>query len=152
MSMWHEIGELLINTIQHLEGQLIIYPNKIIPLPEAEEYIKRKAIQKQENNVQQSSFHRISFDIPEYGDDELADKLRNFLSNQSNLTKRIIAFLKILVSDKENKTFNREEIKTLMYETYKIGNSADHTGRFLSNISQSITNRSNDFLRQIIKF
>ncbi len=126
-------------------NQLIVYPTKIIPLPEAEEYIKRKAIQKKENAVQQ-----YSSDVPEYNNDELEEKLSNFLLQQGNLTKRFIVFLEILLS--ENREFNREEIKEKFFKEYEIGESVQHAGTLLSNVSQAITRKSNDFLRQLIKF
>lgn len=129
-------------------NQLIVYPTKIIPLPEAEEYIKRKAIQRKENAVQQ--YHPDSISIPDYDDNELEIKLSDFLSQQGLLKERFIVFLKILLS--ENREFNREEIKKIFFDEYGIGDNVQHAGRLLSNISQAITKKSNDFLRQLIKF
>lgn len=131
-------------------NQLIVYPTKIIPLPEAEEYIKRKAIQKKENAIQQYSSDLISFDIPEYDGNELEEKLSDFLEQQGSLIERFIVFLKILLS--EDREFNREEIKERFFEEYGIGDNVQHAGRLLSNVSQAITRKSNDFLRQLIKF
>lgn len=145
-----DITCIKINPFTMDDGRLLIYPNKIIPLPEAEEYVKRKAIQKKENIIQQSNWDLISFDIPEYTNDELSRKLADFLSKQNNLTERFIAFLEILLS--ENRDFDREEIKDLLFNHYNIGNDIQHAGRLLSNISQAITRKSNDFLRQLISF
>lgn len=131
-------------------NQLLIYPTQIIPLPEAEDFIKRKAIQKKENFLQQNDMDRISFDVPEYSVDELENKLSHFLSRQGNLTERFIVFLEILLS--EDREFGREEIKELFFNRYEIGHHVQHAGRLLSNVSQAITRKSNDFLRQLIKF
>ena len=131
-------------------NQLIIYPTRIIPLPEAEEYIKRKAIQKKENAVQQHTTDLVSFDIPEYDDNELEIRLSDFLSRQGSLTERFIAFLEILLS--EDREFDREEIKVIFFEKHGIGNSVQHAGRLLSNISQAITRKANGHLRQLISF
>lgn len=131
-------------------NQLLIYPTQIIPLPEAEDFIKRKAIQKKENALQQNELDRISFNVPEYTIDELKNKLSLFLSRESNLTERFIVFLDILLS--ENREFSREEIKELFFNEYEIGNNVQHAGRLLSNVSQAITRINNDFLRQIITF
>ena len=145
-----DITCIKINPFTMDDGKLLIYPNKIIPLPEAEEYVKRKAIQKQENIIQQSNLDLISFDVPEYTNNELSSKLADFLSKQNNLTERFIAFLEILLS--EDRDFDREEIKDLLFHRYNIGNDVQHAGRLLSNISQAITRKSNDFLRQLISF
>lgn len=130
--------------------QLIVYPTKIIPLPEAEDYIKRKAIQKKENAVQQYKSDLISFDIPVYSDKELEEKLSEFLAISKPITERFVAFLEILLS--ENRKFDREEIKEKLFNLHKMGDDVQRAGSLLSNISQAITRKRNDFLRQIISF
>ena len=145
-----DIKCIKINSFISENNELLIYPTQIIPLPEAEDFIKRKAIQRKENSLQQYDADRISFDVPEYSRDELKIKLSDFLSKQINLKERFIAFFKILLS--ENREFHREEIKEIFFNMYEIGNDAQHAGRLLSNISQSITRKANDFLRQLIKF
>ena len=145
-----DIKCIKINSFLSENNELLIYPTQIIPLPEAEDFIKRKAIQRKENSLQQYDADRIAFDVPEYSRDELKIKLSDFLSKQINLKERFIAFFKILLS--ENREFHREEIKETFFKMYEIGNDAQHAGRLLSNISQSITRKANDFLRQLIKF
>ncbi|MDK4526308.1 endonuclease NucS [Kingella kingae] len=145
-----DIKCIKINSFISKNNELLIYPTQIIPLPEAEDFIKRKAIQRKENSLQQYDADRVSFDIPEYSRDELKSKLSDFLSKQINLKERFIAFFKILLS--ENREFHREEIKEIFFNTYEIGNDVQHAGRLLSNVSQAITRKANDFLRQLIKF
>ena len=145
-----DIKCIKINSFLSENNELLIYPTQIIPLPEAEDFIKRKAIQRKENSLQQYDADRISFDIPEYSLDELRIKLSDFLSKQSNLKERFIAFFQILLS--ENREFHREEIKEMFFNEYKIGNDVQHAGRLLSNVSQAITRKANDFLRQLIEF
>ena len=145
-----DIKCIKINSFLSENNELLIYPTQIIPLPEAEDFIKRKAIQRKENSLQQYDADRISFDIPEYSLDELRIKLSDFLSKQSNLKERFIAFFQILLS--ENREFHREEIKEMFFNQYKIGNDVQHAGRLLSNVSQAITRKANDFLRQLIEF
>ena len=145
-----DIKCIKINSFLSENNELLIYPTQIIPLPEAEDFIKRKAIQRKENSLQQYDADRISFDVPEYSLDELKIKLSDFLSKQSNLKERFIAFFQILLS--ENREFHREEIKEMFFNEYKIGNDVQHAGRLLSNVSQAITRKANDFLRQLIEF
>lgn len=145
-----DIKCIKINSFLSENNELLIYPTQIIPLPEAEDFIKRKAIQRKENSLQQYDADRISFDVPEYSLDELKIKLSDFLSRQSNLKERFIAFFQILLS--ENRKFDREEIKEIFFNKYKIGNDVQHAGRLLSNVSQAITRKANDFLRQLIEF
>ena len=145
-----DIKCIKINSFLSENNELLIYPTQIIPLPEAEDFIKRKAIQRKENSLQQYDADRISFDVPEYSLDELKIKLSDFLSKQSNLKERFIAFFQILLS--ENREFHREEIKEIFFNKYKIGNDVQHAGRLLSNVSQAITRKANDFPRQLIEF
>ena len=145
-----DIKCIKINSFISKNNELLIYPTQIIPLPEAEDFIKRKAIQRKENYLQQYDADRVSFDIPEYSRDELKSKLSDFLYKQINLKERFIAFFQILLS--ENRKFDREEIKEKFFNKYKIGNDVQHAGRLLSNVSQAITRKANDFLRQLIEF
>ncbi|MDK4528923.1 endonuclease NucS [Kingella kingae] len=75
-----DIKCIKINSFISKNNELLIYPTQIIPLPEAEDFIKRKAIQRKENSLQQYDADRVSFDIPEYSRDELKSKLSDFLS------------------------------------------------------------------------
>ena len=75
--------------------------------------------------------------------------MKETLTRESDLTPRLIAFIKILFSD--NRTFDREEIKRGLYDM-GIGKNLGQTGRYLSNISQFLTKKSTPHLRQIIEF
>jgi hypothetical protein len=90
-----------------------------------------------------SSFSLEKSDLP---DDELEKKLFITLQRPSDLTPRAIAFLEIVSS--EDRTFNREEVKTKLFEK-GVGDDIGQTGRYLSNISQFLTKRSNPHLRQV---
>ena len=95
----------------------------------------------------------------EYSDDELTNKLTKLLNdgiddngvNRLNniMRKSIVVFLRILLS--ENKKFKREEIKSKLFEN-GIGKTVGNSGKILSNISQFITKRNSDLLRQIINY
>lgn len=128
-------------------GNLFIVPNKIIPLPEAEDYlVKKEKKQKEIIRSKQSSF---SLEKSEYEDEKLKQEIRSSLTRKSDLTPRIIEFLKILLS--ENKKFNRKELKKKLLEK-GIGEEIGQTGRYLSNISQFLTKKSTPHFRQIISF
>ena len=51
----------------------------------------------------------------------------------------------------EDKTYNRDEVKQGLYEA-GVGNDIGQSGRYLSNISQFLTKKSNPHLRQAIEF
>lgn len=92
---------------------------------------------------------RSYFDISDYSDDKLKDKLRETLSRQSRLTPRFIDFLGILLSD--DRVFRRDtDIVPMLAK--KLGVDEGQTGRFLSGISQFLTKRQNPHLRQLIYF
>lgn len=128
-------------------GSLYIIPTIIIPAPEAKDYIKRRESKIKEKNLTRSgSFSLEKSNLPH---EDLTKVLLKTLTRDSDLTPRVIAFLKILLSD--NRKFDREEIKEKLFEV-GIGESVGHTGRLLSNISQFLTKKSNPHLRQIISF
>lgn len=81
--------------------------------------------------------------------EELQRQLLITLQRSSDLTPRLIAFLQIISS--EDRAFQREEIKARLLEK-GIGNDLGHSGRYLSNISQFLTKKSNPHLRQLIEF
>ena len=82
-------------------------------------------------------------------DTELEKKLLNTLERKSDLTPRVIGFLEIISS--EERIFKREEIRSKLFEK-GIGVDIGQSGRYLSNISQFLTKKSNPHLRQIIEF
>lgn len=57
--------------------------------------------------------------------------------------------MKIILS--ENRIFKRDEVKKRLFDE-NIGLDIGQTGRYLSNISQFLTKKSNPHLRQIIGF
>jgi len=65
------------------------------------------------------------------------------------LTQRFRAFLEIIAQ--EDRNYDREEIKQGLYEA-GIGSDIGQAGRYLSNISQFLTKKSNPHLRQAIEF
>ena len=128
-------------------NQLFIVPEVIIPTPGVEEYIERK-ISKQKA-IKKSYSSPFSLEKGNFTDDELRRRLKETLTRDSDLTPRLIAFIKILLSD--NRSFSREEIKQRLYDM-GIGKNLGQTGRYLSNISQFLTKKSTSHLRQIIEF
>jgi len=130
-----------------LDNQLFITPDLIIPLPEAKDYIQKKEIkQKEAKRSIRSSFSLEKTNLP---DNKLENKLIKTLQRESDLTPRLIAFLNIICSD--DKIFKRKEIKSKLFDK-GIGLDIGQTGRYLSNISQFLTKKSNPHLRQVIEF
>lgn len=129
------------------DKQLIISPELIIPLPEAKDYITRK--EKKEKEHKQSIRSTFSLEKSNFEVEELKIKIKESLTRPSDLTPRVIAFFEILLS--ENKLFNREEIKKGLLQR-NIGKDIGQSGRYLSNISQFFTKKSNPHLRQVVSF
>jgi len=129
------------------DNQLFITPDLIIPLPEAKDYIQKKETKQKEikRNIK-SSFSLEKSDLP---NNELEKKLISTLLRESDLTPRVIAFLEIISS--EERVFKREEVKSKLFEK-GVGENIGQSGRYLSNISQFLTKKSNPHLRQIIDF
>jgi hypothetical protein len=71
------------------------------------------------------------------------------LTRPSDLTKRFRVFLELIAE--EDRRYEREEIKHGLYEA-GIGNDIGQASRYLSNISQFLTKKSNPHLRQTIEF
>jgi len=129
------------------DNQLFITPDLIIPLPEAKDYIRKKETkQKEAKRSVRSSFSLEKSNLP---DNELEKKLINALQRESDLTPRVIAFLEIISS--EERIFKREEVRSKLFEN-GIGVDIGQSGRYLSNISQFLTKKSNPHLRQVIEF
>jgi hypothetical protein len=61
----------------------------------------------------------------------------------------VIAFLEIISS--EERAFKREEVKSELFKK-GVGGDIGQSGRYLSNISQFLTKKSNPHLRQVIDF
>ncbi|MBE2190239.1 MAG: hypothetical protein IAE98_12325, partial [Candidatus Kapabacteria bacterium] len=128
-------------------GNLFIAPTKIIPLPEAEDYlIKKEKKQKEEHQSKSSSF---SLEKSEYDYETLKTEIKSSLTRKSDLIPRLIAFLMIILE--ENKKYDREIVKDKLMEK-GIGENIGQTGRYLSNISQFLSKKSTPHFRQIIDF
>ena len=130
-----------------MEKQLFIKPDVIIPLPEAKDYIKKK--ETKQKHIERSGKSSFSLEKSNLTVDELKPKLLATLRRPSDLTPRFIAFLEIIIS--EERAFQREEIKAKLFEK-GIGTDIGQAGRYLSNISQFLTKKSNPHLRQLIEF
>ena len=129
------------------DNQLFITPDLIIPLPEAKDYIQKKETkQKETKRSIKSSFSLEKSNLPV---NELEKKLIKTLQRESDLTPRVVAFLEIISS--EERAFKREEVKSELFEK-GIGIDIGQSGRYLSNISQFLTKKSNPHLRQVIDF
>lgn len=129
------------------DKQLFITPDLIIPLPEAKDYIQKKETkQKEAKRSVRSSFSLEKSNLPT---NELEKRLINTLQRESDLTPRVIAFLEIISS--EERIFKREEVRSELFEK-DIGVDIGQSGRYLSNISQFLTKKSNPHLRQVIEF
>jgi len=128
-------------------GQVFINTEIIIPLPEAKDYIQKKETkQNEQRRTIRSSFSLEKANLP---DEELKNRIVQSLKRSSDLTPRFRAFLEIIMQ--EDKPYDREEIKQALYEA-GIGEDLGQAGRYLSNISQFLTKKSNPHLRQIIEF
>lgn len=129
------------------DNNLFINPSIIIPLPEAKDYIKRKETKIKEKTLSKSS--SFSLEKSDFEPEKLKKLLISSFGRDSDLTPRVRAFFRILLT--ENRNFDREEIKAKLYGQ-GIGNDVGHTGRLLSNISQFLTKKSNPHLRQVVEF
>ena len=127
---------------------LFLNANKIIPLPEAADYVKRKETKAKEKSLttKQSSF---SLEVSNYDDEQLSIELIKSLTRDSELTPRLHSFISILLS--EERSFSREEIKQKLFEG-GIGDSLGKAGNYLSGISKFLTKKSTPHLRQVISF
>ncbi len=127
--------------------QLFIIPEVIIPTPGVEDYIEKKT--SKQKLVKKSYPSPFSLEKGNFNDNELKKRLKETLTRDSDLTPRLTAFMKILLSDK--RPFSRNEIKQRLFDM-GIGKNIGQTGRYLSNISQFLTKKSTLHLRQIIEF
>ncbi|HRX71159.1 MAG: hypothetical protein H6973_19960 [Gammaproteobacteria bacterium] len=116
-------------------------------MPEAKDYIKRRETKNKEKSLpKQSSF---SLEKSSLDSDSLKRELISTFNRDSELTPRLKVFFKLLLSD--DKVFDREDIKQKLFES-GIGENVGQSGRFLSNISQFLTKKSNPHLRQVVEF
>jgi uncharacterized protein with ParB-like and HNH nuclease domain len=106
-------------------------------------------VQEEEGETEHESRNIFSAEVGEYNDIVLKKKLIDTFNIDGIVIPRLKAFLKVLTS--EDRSFNREEIKEQLNKQ-GIGDTTGQSGRYLSNISQFITKKDNDHLRQIISF
>src|SRR5574344_199644 len=78
-------------------GDLFIAPTKIIPLPEAEDYLIKK--EKKQKEVRQTKSSSFSLEKSEYDNEVLKKELKSSLTRKSDLTPRVIAFLEIILQE-----------------------------------------------------
>lgn len=131
------------------DKELFITTDMIIPLPEAKDYIEKKEIKQKEAKSYQSSYSLEKTHYPPEEFDKLENRVIKTLERESDLIPRFIVFLEIISS--ENRVFKRDEVKSKLFGE-GIGVNIGQTGRYLSNISQFLTKKSNPHLRQIINF
>jgi hypothetical protein len=127
-------------------SETILVPRTIIPLPEAIEYIISV---EQKEAAEACSITGSFFDRGNFDTSDLEKRLRTTLSRPGNLTPRLVSLLEVLLS--EDKEWDREEIKQKLSENH-VGRDIGQTGRYLSNLSQFLTKKSNPHLRQVIGF
>jgi hypothetical protein len=130
------------------DNELFITPDVIIPLPEAKDYVEKKEMKRREEK-QPTTRSSFSLEKGDFDAATLEQMLRATLARQSDLTPRFVRFLEILLS--ENRVFGREEVKQKLFEK-KVGADFSQAGRYLSNLSQFLTKKSNPHLRQTISF
>jgi hypothetical protein len=131
------------------DDDLFVNPDVIIPLPEARDYIERRETKRREEKQPSETIGSFSMEKGEFEDDDLEEMLRATLAHPGPLTPRFMSFLKILLS--EDREFEREEVISELFER-GIGSDEGQAGRYLSNLSQLLTRKSNPHLRQIITF
>lgn len=138
------------------EGDVLyLTSERILPLPDLSDYTEFKKLplqNKSANNNDDISRTKYSNIVSDLGSEELKNSLKLTLSREnSNLTPRLVEFLKILADGKEH---DREKIKEELKDNNLFGGQSDlgQTGRLLSNISQFITKPASGHLRQLIEF
>ncbi|MCD4825585.1 MAG: MmcB family DNA repair protein [Phycisphaerae bacterium] len=129
-------------------GTLFISSDIIIPLPEAKDYIQKKET-KQKEQRQHGKSSSFSLEKSNIKPDELKMRIVQSLTRSSDLTPRFRTFLEII--NQEDRVYDREEVKQELYKA-GIGNDLGQAGRYLSNISQLLTKKSNPHLRQAVEF
>ena len=134
-------------------GELFITPDKIIPLPEAKDYIEQK--ERKQKEAKSSTFSRHSTSIGTYDLSELEEKLRVTLASPGKRIPWLIAVLEILLSEPRN--FTRNEIKDYLIDT-GVADDLTEAGKRLNKVSQLLTLASqndplkNDHLRQVVRW
>jgi len=128
-------------------GELFINPEIIIPLPEAKDYIQKKESKQKE--LKQPGKSSFSLEKSNFDTGELKERIVESLTRPSDLPPRFRVFLELI--SQEDRAYNRDELKKGLYEA-GVGINIGQTGRYLSNISQFLTKKTNPHLRQAIDF
>lgn len=129
------------------DGNFFLNPELIIPLPEAQDYVvRREAKQQRERSLDRNTF---SLEVGRFSDHDLRKKLVATLRRGSKLTPRLRSLLTLLMTG--DRKFTREEVKSMLV-TNKMAKDSGQAGRYLSNVSQFLTKKSNPHLRQIVAF
>ena len=144
-----EIECVKISPFLDSNGTLYLTSDKIIPLPEAKDYIIRKERKQKENKTVGHISSSFSMEKSDYANDKLKSELKKSLQRPSDLTPRIIAFLQLLLT--QNKKFTRDEIKE-DFVNKGITTELGQAGRLLSGVSQFMTKKSTPHFRQILHF
>lgn len=129
------------------KGGLFINPEIIIPLPEAKDYIQKKESKQKE--LKQPGVSSFSLEKSHLEPEELKARIVESLTRPSDLTPRFRAFLELI--SQEDRIYSRDEVKQRLNKA-GIGMDIGQSGRYLSNISQFLTKKSNPHLRQAIEF
>jgi transposase len=144
-----EIECVKISPFLDSNGTLYLTSDKIIPLPEAKDYIIRKERKQKEYKTIGHISSSFSMEKSDYANDKLKSELKKSLQRPSDLTPRIIIFLQLLLT--QNKKFTRDEIKE-DFVNKGITTEIGQAGRLLSGVSQFITKKSTPHFRQILDF
>lgn len=130
-------------------GSLFVNGSIVIPEPNIKEHLFKERA-KATKKIQAKRSTQFDLTIGQYPVDELKSKLKFSLNRKSKLTPRLVAFFELLLQG--HNSIRHDEIKQAFCEQYKFTDDIGQAGRFLSNISQYLTNKRNDHLRQLVKF
>jgi hypothetical protein len=131
-----------LRSFRDTDGSFFLSPELIIPLPE----VRREPKQQRRRDPERSTF---SLETSQFSDDDLYKKLLATLRRRSRLTPRFASLLNLLLS--ADRKFVREELKSMLVKN-KMAKDSGQAGRYLSNLSQFLTKKSNPHLRQIVLF
>lgn len=144
-----DISCVSLQSLKDNNGSLFVSGNIIIPEPNIKEHLFKERA-KITKKIQEKRNTQFDLTVGHYADDELKLKLKTSLKRNSKLTPRLIAFFELLLQS--NTPVRHDEIKQAFCGHYNFTDDIGQAGRFLSNISQYLTNKRNDHLRQLVKF
>jgi hypothetical protein len=129
-------------------GSIFISAGKIIPLPEAEDYILGKE-RKQKRVRAANSSTRYSHEQAQLNEADLANAIAESLNRPSPLSARLRCVLDALCGKTE--FTSREELMGALMANGLVPNN-ERPGTYLSNVSQFLTKPTNGHLRQLVEF